>query len=499
MEAELARMKEKCGFLEEKVLTLKEDFKLKERESQEAFEKKVTVLDEKVVEFRSRLKRRDEEYNELSQALKEEKRVTSDKSASIESLEKRMEVLQQEMEAQVKLAQQQAKVVEERTEEERRRFAGELEDSQRSLCTKEMEVRELQSQLEQAAEVRADLEGDKKKLQAVKMELEEQQRNAAVRIATLEQDSVQKTDVNTGLQDNIRQLQSTVEAHLKELAVKANCIDQLELTLRRHEEKYVELVTTSERNISELRDCISTKESEISRLREELTNCKNVLAGQQQEIEAMSVVIKDKTLSHELLKACNREIQENLNRAMEMHKEELMARDNAIQDLNSRLHESTSTNEKLTRQIKELEEEIAGLRSLVASLKDDLELKKKEYEAKEAELNWIYEQKLQEANHETQQKVEILRLQEEKLSEIQLQLLGAKQSAEEKDLEIYRREDSIRRLEAKLLQSREEVANKEQQLEEKEQLLSNLNTSLSQSHEGLQEKERVLQVSSCFS
>ena len=360
-------------------------------------------------------------------------------------------------------------------------------------------MRELQSQLEQAAEVRADLEGDKKKLQAVKMELEEQQRNAAVRIATLEQDSVQKTDVNTGLQDNIRQLQSAVEAHLKELAVKADCIDQLELTLRRHEEKYVELVTTSERNISELRDCISTKESEISRLREELTNCKTVSAGQQREIEGMSVVIKDKTLSHELLEACNREIQENLNRAMEMHKEELMARDNAIQDLNSRLHESTSTNEKLTRQIKELEEEIAGLRSLVASLKDDLELKKKEYEAKEAELNWIYEQKLQEANHETQQKVEILRLQEEKLSEIQLQLLGAKQSGEEKDLEIYRREDSIRRLEAKLLQSREEVANKEQQLQEKEQLLSNLNTSLSQSHEGLQEKERVLQVSSCFS
>ena len=53
MEAELARMKEKCGFLEEKVLTLKEDFKLKERESQEAFEKMVTVLDEKVVDFRS--------------------------------------------------------------------------------------------------------------------------------------------------------------------------------------------------------------------------------------------------------------------------------------------------------------------------------------------------------------------------------------------------------------------------------------------------------------
>jgi epidermal growth factor receptor substrate 15 len=493
-EGELARLKEKCTFLEEKVVTLKEDFKSKDKENQEAFDKKVTALEEKVNDFRTRLKKRDEEYNEMSQVLKEEKRVNCERLGAIEGLEQRIEVMQQDMEAQVKLSRQEATALENRMEAEKQSILRELEDSQKTVCSKEMEVRELQSRLEQAGEFIADLEGDNRKLLSVRGELEERQKEAVSRIAVLEQDVQEKENLIANLQDKIRQLENIVEANLKELKAKATCIDALEQDKRFLNERIAEMEATNRKNINNLEICIKDKESEISELREEIAALKIVSANQQQEIESLNMVIKDKTLSNELLEACNKEINENLNRATEAYKEELKSRDKSINELNSQLQESNRINENLTLRVKQLEEAVDSFKSQVEELREDLELKKKEYEEKEAELNWIYKQKLEEANHETQQKVEILKLQEEKLSEIQRQLLSAKQSGEEKDLEIFRREDSIRKLEGRLVQSREEMASKERLLEEKEEVLNRLNNSLAQSHQELQEKEKVLQV-----
>ena len=64
---------DKTGCLEEKIQTLKEDFKRKEGESKESHAKQVSGLETKLSDLRSRLKGKDDELNELSKALKAEK------------------------------------------------------------------------------------------------------------------------------------------------------------------------------------------------------------------------------------------------------------------------------------------------------------------------------------------------------------------------------------------------------------------------------------------
>jgi chromosome segregation ATPase len=493
-EAELSRVKEAAALLEEKMSALKEDFKTRERDNQEAAQRKLAALEEKMNDLRGRLKRRDEEYNQLEKTVKEEKRQNSDKAAVIEGLEQRLEAVQQEAEAKQKAAQQQARLVEARAEEEKQRLLGDLEDRQRTLCHKEMEVRELQTRLEQAAEALTDLEGDRRKLEAVKTELEDRQKSAEVRMAAMEQEIVQKTDFSASLQDIISGLKASVEAHLAELAAKADCINRLQRDVAEKEAKMADLQVTSQDKIGHLMASLSEKESILSHLGDQLTQSRDVNARQQRELEVMAADVQDKSLGIELLESKILKEKENLAQILDRHAEEIQTREQAIQESNSQLEESRQQNQTLSEQLRQLEEETANLQIRVTTLEAELELKKNEYAAKEAELNWIYEQKLEEANCETRQKVEILKLQEEKLTEIQRQLLSAKQSGEEKDLEIFRREDSIRRLETKLVQSREEVSSKERQLEEKESLLSSLNTSLAQSHEELKEQERVLQV-----
>lgn len=64
MESELARTKEKVIVLEEKIQSIKADFKAKEVESKEGEAKKIAAVEEKVQDLRTRLKAKDDENNQ---------------------------------------------------------------------------------------------------------------------------------------------------------------------------------------------------------------------------------------------------------------------------------------------------------------------------------------------------------------------------------------------------------------------------------------------------
>jgi chromosome segregation ATPase len=393
------------------VATLKEDFKVKERDGQEMYERKVAALEDKMNDLRSRLKRRDEEYNEMERGAKEEKRLNSEKVEVIAGLEQRLEVLHQEMEAQMKQAQTEARLVEERMEEERRRMLGELEESRRSLCSKELEARDLQVRLEEAAEALDDLEGERKKLSNAKMELEERHREALATVAALEQDIGQKVAFGVSLQDTIRALEDTVAKNLRELQGQADSIEGLQQDVKEKVEEMAAAKLENEHCVEGLRSSLRDREAEVARLQDELTSCGNTVVSHQRHIEALSALVQEKALSIDRLEAANRDLQLDLSQTLDRHKDEIHQRELSIKEVTGQLAESTGLNETLSLQLKRLEDEIAGLNSLVVQLREELEQKRQEYEAKEAELNWIYAQKLEEANHEARQKEEILRLQ----------------------------------------------------------------------------------------
>ena len=56
----------------------------------------------------------------------------------------------------------------------------------------------------------------------------------------------------------------------------------------------------------------------------------------------------------------------------------------------------------------------------------------------------MYQQQLQQASHQIQEKDQILRVEEEKMTQLQRQLVDAIKTGEQKDLEIYRKGDQIR-------------------------------------------------------
>jgi chromosome segregation ATPase len=315
------------------------------------------------------------------------------------------------MEAQMKQAATEARLVEERTEEERRRMLGELEDGRRSLCSKELEVRDLQVRLEEAGEALEDLEGERKKLSNAKMELEERHREALATVAALEQDIGQKAAFSVSLQDTIRALEDTVAKNLRELQGQAESIEGLQQDVKEKIEEMAAAKLENEHCVAELRSCLRDREAAVARLQDKLTSCGNTVASHQHQIEALSAQVEEKTLSIEKLEAANRDLQLDLSRTLDRHKGEIHQRELAIQKVSGQLAEATGVNQTLSLQLKRLEDEITGLNSLVVQLREELEQKRQEYEAKEAELNWIYAQKLEEASHEARQKEEILRLQ----------------------------------------------------------------------------------------
>jgi chromosome segregation ATPase len=318
------------------------------------------------------------------------------------------------MEAQMKQAQTEARLVEERTEEERRRMLDELEDGRQSLCSKELEARDLQVRLEEAGEALEDLEGERKKLTNAKMELEERHREALATVAALEQDIGQKAAFSVSLQDTIRALEDTVAKNLRELQGQAESIEGLQQDVKEKVEEMAAAQLENEHCVAELRSCLSGGEAEVARLQDELTSCGNTVLSHQRQIETLSAQVQEKTLSIDKLEAANRDLQLDHSRTLDRHKDEIHQRELSIQKVSGQLAESTGLNQTLSLQLKRLEDEIAGLNSLVGQLREELEQKRKEYEAKEAELNWIYAQKLEEASHEARQKEEILRLQVQK-------------------------------------------------------------------------------------
>ena len=87
MESELTRAKEKTTFLEEKIQTLKEGFKTKEAESKESHLKDITNLESKMSDLRSRLKSKDDEFNEVTKSVKALKAEHEVAVAEIERLQ----------------------------------------------------------------------------------------------------------------------------------------------------------------------------------------------------------------------------------------------------------------------------------------------------------------------------------------------------------------------------------------------------------------------------
>ena len=86
----------------------------------------------------------------------------------------------------------------------------------------------------------------------------------------------------------------------------------------------------------------------------------------------------------------------------------------------------------------------SGLQDRVDSLGLELEQRRKEFQEKEAELNWVYQQRLEQAAGETKEKEKILEQQQTRLTDLQRELVVAIRGGEEKDMEIYRRENDIR-------------------------------------------------------
>ena len=86
----------------------------------------------------------------------------------------------------------------------------------------------------------------------------------------------------------------------------------------------------------------------------------------------------------------------------------------------------------------------SGLQDRVDSLGLELKQRRKEFQEKEAELNWVYQQRLEQAAGETKEKEKILEQQQTRLTDLQRELVVAIRGGEEKDMEIYRRENDIR-------------------------------------------------------
>ena len=239
---------------------------------------------------------------------------------------------------------------------------------------------------------------------------------------------------------------------------------------------------------------ITEKDQKIDELQNDLRKCNESIKSKSLDISKLNDTVEERNKSMTKL-------QDNINQMNKDIEDQTLKHINEIGDKNARINaistelksvqNNLADHEKL---VKKLNLQLTISEDTITKLEKDIAKKEQDFVAKEKELNLLYETKLGEANNEIREKEEILKNQSEKLSDLQNDLLKARESGEAKDLEIYEKNYEITKLNKSLEVAQNDISLKVNELEEKNTELLNIREALKMANSDNEDKDKQIEV-----
>ena len=327
-ESELNRAKEKMSSLEEKIVTMKSDFKAKEAKTQEAQDKKTQIFEEKINDLRTRLKSKDDDYNELSKSLKMEKNEKEFKCQEIESLMKIKEEQSLELQLTKNSHVQKLKELDREVQLKKEKFTEQITILNQTVCCKDVELREYHEKLELSQANGHQLNSQ---LKILNFELEELEANKLV----LNSEIASLVSVISERDETISNLGENIEHKTKEIAVKDKNFEDAEEIIKNLENEVsrleVELAVEKENHIKK-DETIMNRDNKISELTESLNQAQDIISKQTIDIEQLNATLQSNDACIVRLEKNISDLKTKLQETLDKYNMEISDRQTEIQD-----------------------------------------------------------------------------------------------------------------------------------------------------------------------